>query len=319
MAEQRPCDICGNQAEYSMTRDSSQSWHRVVRRCPRCGEFEFDGSAGLPKNPSIDEMVRLSGWVREQNAFGVVPVPITRETWHRVTHMQPPGRRERANRALGMIARKHPDVRWIINVTEVANELELQGVTYSRTSDEATQLLYILLDDEYLKWAPGGSPLSGRTDGLLTPKGLLAAEALGASGSNSAQGFVARWFDNSLQDAWTNGFHPGIRAAGFRPVRIDKEDYIGGVSDEIMAQIRRSRFVVADYTGRRNGVYFEAGFASGLGLSVIPTCRADEIDTLHFDIKHLNTLLWNTSTELAEGLNRRIRAVVGIGPDADPS
>jgi hypothetical protein len=86
-----------------------------------------------------------------------------------------------------------------------------------------------------------------------------------------------------------------------------------------MAEIRRSRFVVADYTGQVNGVYFEAGFALGFGLTVFPTCRADEVSKLHFDIKHLNTLLWNTPAELADGLNRRIRAVIGAGPDAsDP-
>jgi len=78
--------------------------------------------------------------------------------------------------------------------------------------------------------------------------------------------------------------------------------------------------VVADYTGQVNGVYFEAGFALGLDLKVVPTCREDEISKLHFDIKDLNTLLWKTPADLAEGLNRRIRAVVGIGPDAsDPA
>jgi hypothetical protein len=153
----------------------------------------------------------------------------------------------------------------------------------------------------------------------LTVKGLLAAEALGASKSSGAQGFVAMWFDLSLRDAWVSGFEPGIRAAGFRPFRIDNKDYVGGISDEIMAEIRRSRFVVADYTGQVNGVYFEAGFALGLGLKVIPTCRNDEVSKLHFDIKHINTLLWNTPAELAEGLNRRIRAVIGAGPEAsDP-
>jgi hypothetical protein len=230
--------------------------------------------------------------------------------------MRLPGLRERANRALGVIARKHPNVRKIINLTEVVTELELQGVTYSCTSEEATQLIDILLDDGYLNWAPGGS---GGKDGLLTAKGLLAAEALGASGSG-AQGFVAMWFDDSMNDAWLGGFEPGIRAAGFRPVRMDKEDYVGGITDEIMAQIRRSRFVVVDYTGHRNSVYFEAGFAAGIGLMVIQTCRADEIDKLHFDIRHLSTLPWKSPTELAEGLDRRIRAVVGAGPDArDPS
>ena len=60
-------------------------------------------------------------------------------------------------------------------------------------------------------------------------------------------------------------------------MRLDNEDYVGGITDEIMAQIKRSRFVVADYTAQRKSVYFEAGFALGLGLTVIPTCRADEI------------------------------------------
>jgi hypothetical protein len=100
-------------------------------------------------------------------------------------------------------------------------------------------------------------------------------------------------------------------------LRLYNEDYVGGITDEIMAQIRRSRFVVADYTSQRNSVYFEAGFALGLGVIVIPTCRADEIPNLHFDIRHLNTLPWNTPAELADGLDRRIRAVVGAGPD-DP-
>jgi hypothetical protein len=75
---------------------------------------------------------------------------------------------------------------------------------------------------------------------------------------------------------------------------------------------------VADYTGHRGGVYFEAGFALGLGLKVIPTCRDDEIFELHFDIKHLNTLGWQTPAELADKLNKRIRAVIGAGPSADP-
>ena len=61
---------------------------------------------------------------------------------------------------------------------------------------------------------------------------------------------------------------------------------VGGITDEIMAEIRQSRFVIADYTGQKNGVYFEAGFALKLGLTVIPTCRTDEVGKLHFDIKH---------------------------------
>jgi hypothetical protein len=43
---------------------------------------------------------------------------------------------------------------------------------------------------------------------------------------------------------------------------------------KIMSEIRRARFVLADHTGQVNSAYFEAGFALGFGLTVIPTCRA---------------------------------------------
>ena len=292
MAEQRSCDICDNQAEYSTTRDSSQSWSRVIGRCPRCGEFEYDVSV-VPKIRSPDEMVRLSGWV-------------TPEILRRVSNMRLPGLRERASRVLVKLARDRSDA--LFSRAAVAQDLELQGRSYSLNEGAVDLLIRILLDDNSLRF-DGGSC-------AVTPKGLLAAEALQAGAFNFAQGFVAMWFDGDLRDAWINGFDPGIRAAGFRPFRIDNKDYVGGITGEIMAEIRRSRFVVADYTGQVNGVYFEAGFALGLGLTVIPTCRADEIPKLHFDIKHLNTLLWNTPAELAHGLNKRIRAVIGAGPDA---
>jgi hypothetical protein len=267
----------------------------------------------------IGQIVRLSGWVREQNAAGILPVRITPEASRRVAQMRMPGLRERANRALRVIARKYPD---LINPTEfikITADLEHQGISYSRNQEDAMRLLHILIDDGSFRGIVSNTT-NRAVSGTLTPKGLLVAEDLGSSDLSSAQGFVAMWFDDSMNDAWTDGFYEGIRAAGFRPLRLDNEDYVGGITDEIMAQIRRSRFVVTDYTAQRNSVYFEAGFALGLGLTVIPTCRSDEIAALTFDVKHLNTLPWNTPAELADGLNRRIRAVIGVGPDAaDPS
>jgi len=313
MLELAPCLICDNQAEHD---PGTEKWFERCR-CPRCGEFEYEKSSRW-NIASPDEMVLLSGWVREQNAAGNKPARITRETSRQIVRRRRPGLHERANRALSVIARKYPDMENATQYIRIAGDLEVQGVSYSRDQDDVMQLIHILIGGGLFRGLVDnvvGRPISG----VLTPSGLLAAEALGVSGSNSAQGFVAMWFDLGMLDAWTNGFDPGIRTAGFRPFRIDSKDYVGGISDEIMAEIRRSRFVVADYTGQNNGVYFEAGFALGLGLRVIPTCRKDEVPKLHFDIKHLNTLLWSTPAELAEGLNRRIRGVIGVGPDApDP-
>jgi hypothetical protein len=303
MPEHGPCEICGNQAEYVL------SDFFPGRRCPRCGEFDYDTSVGWRKITSPDEMVQLSGWVREQNAAGVVPVRITPERAARTMLMPMPGLRERANRVLSILAKEYF---WQLFDKEiVARRQDIQGISYSSDEMQLFCLLSILEDEACFRKTPAGY--------YVSTHGMLVAEALGASRSNAAQGFVAMWFNDDLRDAWTNGFDPGIRAAGYHPFRIDNKDYVGGITDEIMAEVRRSRFVVADYTGQVNGVYFEAGFALGLGLTVIPTCRADEIPKLHFDIKHLNTLLWNTPAELSDGLNRRIRAVIGAGPDAaDP-
>ena len=117
-------------------------------------------------------------------------------------------------------------------------------------------------------------------------------------------------FDPSMNDAYTRGFAQGIKTAGYQPFRIDGKEHINGISDEIIAEIRRSRFLVADYTLMNNGVYFEAGVAVGLRISLIPTCRADYLDKLHFDVKHINTLKWESPEQLAHDLANRIAGVM---------
>ena len=82
----------------------------------------------------------------------------------------------------------------------------------------------------------------------------------------------------------------------------------------MIAQIRSASFVVADFTGHRGGVYFEAGFALGLDLPVIWTCKKDDMKDLHFDIRQYNTIDWETPEDLARRLQHRIEATVGKGP-----
>ncbi|MBN1190976.1 MAG: hypothetical protein JXA46_14570 [Dehalococcoidales bacterium] len=77
--------------------------------------------------------------------------------------------------------------------------------------------------------------------------------------------------------------------------------------DQVLALIRSSRLVIADFTcmpenikgntvkgGVRGGVYWEAGFAFGLGKTVICTCQDDKDsrNRRHFDIDQYGTLFW---------------------------
>jgi len=126
----------------------------------------------------------------------------------------------------------------------------------------------------------------------------------------SSQAFVAMSFHPSLDDAWKNGFKPALEQCQFLPIRVDLQEHNEKICDRIVAEIRKSALVVADFTGQRGGVYFEAGFAMGLGRHVIWSCQDDDIQNLHFDTRQYNHIVWKDSGDLLIKLVNRIQATL---------
>jgi len=145
----------------------------------------------------------------------------------------------------------------------------------------------------------------------LTIKGWQKVECLNRPNIESKQAFVAMWFDEELKSAYSEGIAKLEEDTGFSMFRIDMREFNDKICDKILAEIRRSRFVIADVTGHRQGVYFESGFAMGLGLPVIWTCREDEIDACHFDTRQYNHITWKDADELHQKLKDRILATIG--------
>ncbi|MCY4560042.1 MAG: hypothetical protein OXF79_27520 [Chloroflexi bacterium] len=122
--------------------------------------------------------------------------------------------------------------------------------------------------------------------------------------TGSSRAVVAMWSDPTMADAWERGIEPGIDDAGYRPIRIDKAEFNDRIDYEIIAETRRSRFLVADSTQdgdrARGGDYYGPGFAHGLSLPVIFTCRKAVIDNglIHFDTRQYNHIIWETLVEL---------------------
>lgn len=133
--------------------------------------------------------------------------------------------------------------------------------------------------------------------------------------------FVAMSFADALAPIWLGPISEGIRNAGYHPFRVDNREHNDDITDEILAGIRTSRFVLADFTGQRNGVYYEAGFAAGLGKPVVRTVREDETNDLHFDTRQLNHIRWRADAQpaFARAITARIVATIGQGPVAVPS
>ncbi len=59
-----------------------------------------------------------------------------------------------------------------------------------------------------------------------------------------------------------------------------------------------------------DGVYYEAGFAEGLGIPVIRTVRKDSLGELHFDTRQYNHIVYESQDELRVKLKNRIMATI---------
>lgn len=146
------------------------------------------------------------------------------------------------------------------------------------------------------------------TNYSITVKGWnLIEEAKKGVGSNKV--FIALSFGLDERKEVQRSIEEACRDSGFEATTVDKEHFQGGITDKIIAMINESKFVVADLTEHNNGVYFEAGYAEGLGRPVIYTVRRSDTENIHFDTKHLNQIRWDTHDELKETLFDRVRAL----------
>ena len=124
--------------------------------------------------------------------------------------------------------------------------------------------------------------------------------------------FVAMSFEESLKKPiYDDGIYKAVKEdCKMEPVRIDLVPHNDNIIDKIIAEIRTCQFMVADFTGQKCGVYFEAGFAKGLGREVIWTCREDDFENVHFDIAQFSHIIWNNSDDLRTKLAHRIKATI---------
>jgi hypothetical protein len=172
------------------------------------------------------------------------------------------------------------------------------------TKDEFRYLLRYLQDSGYTDHVAD-------TSTRLSVKGWQKLEPPIGAGGIPGRCFVAMSFNPALSDIWTVGIEPAVREAGYHPIRIDKEQHNRDINDAILAEVRKAQFIVADFTEHKGGVYFEAGFARGMGKEVIWCCRGDEFPKSHFDTNHYSHIIWMDYADLRRQLVARILATIG--------
>lgn len=305
-------------------------------KCPNCGEFCITG-----KFKDIAEEVKkgikpkrflgvegthrkipfhlLSGYVREMNDNGKDNILIRSDNWESIldSPLIPQTPMDKLDKLLI----------WYYKQTKYFGELIHLNINpsicYAYDTNELAKYYELIVDKYLLRIVKGGRLMSGNQQVYLSLEGHQICQNLIRQVNKSTNNaFVAMWFAEEMNLAYHEAIKPAIEGCGFHALRVDNHEHNNDITDEIISGIKNSRFVVADLTGYRAGVYYEAGFARGLDIPVILTCRKDWFEgeygpdgivikeKVHFDVNHLNIIVWNNPQELKEKLVNRIKATI---------
>ncbi|MBI4547696.1 MAG: hypothetical protein HY707_06945 [Ignavibacteriae bacterium] len=317
MTNGKVCFICGSPAP-EISRESNTDCYCV--RCLVCGEYVITHEAAEFQQWNYPhERACVSAFIRERMVREAEPhflfLNETEAEKLRPTRFTISINRILKEHPLGSIAERLD--RTVLNFSYLSKypgyEFKFKDtdypLTYAENSDASLFLLKQLASDELIE---PFHILPGMV--RLTSNGWnrIAELERGHLGRENRQVFVAMSFAPEMDKVWEDGFRPGIKDAGFEAFRVDMCERNEKICDVIISEIRRSKFLVADFTLHRQGVYFEAGMMLGLGRPVIYTCRKDELDKAHFDTRQYNHISWETPEELRLKLKRRIEATIII-------
>ncbi len=335
---QNVCALCGNQC-------SVQGEDIIKINCDTCGIYKITREAydDLPSERRLQEsgqLVKASAYVRYRTIQNQPTITLflsdnhssAKEITPRITIHEIiqnfPLISDRLDMALMNISK----------LSKFSGDLvELLTRDYPVFFPDSTEtpasffIIKQLIDDEYIDGTVGFPAKL-----MVLPKGWKRVSEIEKGNiPESNQAFTAMWFDQSMLDIFNSHICRAVKDAGYEPFIIPMKEHNDDITDHIIAEIRKSKFVIADFTGQRGGVYFEAGFAYGLGLPVIWTCREDWFKTTvdveisaqsldgtaikvlhkekrftHFDLEHYNFIIWKDGEDLYNRLYNRIRATI---------
>ncbi|MCR5309251.1 MAG: hypothetical protein K6E21_03990 [Bacilli bacterium] len=144
---------------------------------------------------------------------------------------------------------------------------------------------------------------------VLTAKAVDSIE--NSKSVKNKDAFIAIKFDQNTERI--DAIYKAIVLAGFNPVIMNRVETNNWIMPEIFDRIKKSRFVVADFSISCEGAYYEAGYAAALEKIVIHLFdirEENDKNKLHFDIAQKSTIFYKSFDDLIERLVNRIAATI---------
>ena len=260
--------------------------------CPRCKKFLITLEALVESHDSIP---KLSAWIRDYNENHSDIPEIYRESLEEIpTSIPDYSPREKQIKLLQNLERmtEYPgnavkiNAKYDIPLAWAAGEEEL--LYYINSLIERGLLRQFMGEVSVTKGFRTSFPVA------ITADGWDYLEKQERHIEERTQAFVAMSFSDDLKPIWQGPIKNAITKAGYKPYRVDAEPHTDRIDAKIISEIKNSRFIVADITEQKRGVYFEAGYALGMGLPVIWCVRKDDLENVHFDTRQYNHIVWKT-------------------------
>jgi len=318
------CPVWGEQPHLSCFLNKPTNQDLYHYWSPRAGgAFALSGSINDNIHnyvKSENEKISFSRWVYEKNSQGIVP-EIMSTDFPEITNLPKLSIDEQVQRLLLSYAElptKPSSGIWISGVNILGH---FDGIFLAMSNSTC-------IDNDDFHWLKDAALENGTLElkqfGIsraiirLTPKGLQEIQKIHKT-TQSEQAFVAMWFDDSMKDVYNKAIKPAIEAAGYSSYRVDDDrSHSDQITNKILAEIKNSKFLIADFThgdsGARGGVYFEAGYAQGLGIPVLWLIK-DNMKNAHFDTNHYPHTIWKDGElkQLKQNIQDNIIAHQHIG------
>lgn len=323
------CEFC----ESKLTGSSHGDGDWTYLTCGACGSYRVSGlwrASQMREHLDPLDRIRLRGVVREEtDLYGECKEVITNDGYQRIVarHRQPPTPLAQVDRFLEIVAEQAGTLG---GESRTENYLQLVRRLYIDSSSQFHRFVQALEKMGFLDLVGFNGKEFVCT---LTLKGWERAEELRKAAVVGSQAFVAMWFHEGMGAAYERGIHPAVEACGYSPYIVNRRPTDKKIDDEIIANIRKSRLVIADLTGLRPSVFYEAGFAHGLGIQLVLTCQRgprvpftqvapdgntpeprepatwfDHIREHAFDLRNHVILAWSSPEELSRALTEHIEA-----------
>ena len=295
------CPVCKQSVEHFKDIESLKS--EVI--CNYCGEFIIEKSLQVILEKNDYNQLIIGSWIREQNSFGVTP-ELKATDFENLISLKDKKINQKYELLLKYMYTKKTiqielaDLNRLYLVLFWCEDIKEFNVLLSKAV-ELNHLELVFDSMIYKKYS-------------ITYDGKEFVENLGLD-NNSNKIFMAFYFSPEMKIQFAPTIEKAVKDASegkLEAVRVSSSttEHDTKIDDELIGMIKSSKAVIADFTGNRTAVYYEAGFAMGLGIPVIWTCKKDDVDKLSFDTRQYPHIIWENEDDLYNQVVNRLKAKI---------